>query len=110
VRTLIDPAEGRGGLAVRLDEEHHYEIEATEGEVRVLSRVGPLRTVGGSRCLPAGPVVLPLKVPDSPATDPRTGPDLLVPGIEEPDLTFTSLRELDGRHLSPEAAGGFTGP
>ncbi|MGD0559167.1 MAG: family 43 glycosylhydrolase, partial [Streptosporangiaceae bacterium] len=40
-RALTDPADGRGGLAVRLDERHHYEIEAGDGEVRALARVGP---------------------------------------------------------------------
>nr|WP_275406003.1 MULTISPECIES: hypothetical protein [unclassified Streptomyces] len=51
---MIDPAEGRGGLAVRLDEEHHYEIEASAGQVRVVARIGPLRTVmGPGRCPPA---------------------------------------------------------
>lgn len=109
VRALIDPAEGRGGLAVRLDEEHHYEIEAAEGEVRVLSRVGTLRTVVGSRSVPAGPVVLRLQVSDAPPKGPRTGPDVLTFGIEEPDGTFIALGELDGRYLSTEVAGGFTG-
>jgi hypothetical protein len=33
-----------------------------------------------------------------------------VPGIEEPDGTFASLGELDGRYLSTEVADGFTGP
>lgn len=109
VRALIDPAEGRGGLAVRLDEEHHFEIEAAEGEVRVLSRVGTLRTVVGSRSVPAGPVVLRLQVSDAPPKGPRTGPDVLTLGIEEPDGTFIALGELDGRYLSTEVAGGFTG-
>jgi beta-xylosidase len=109
VRTRIDPAEGRGGLAVRLDEKHHYEIEASEGEVRVVSRVGPLRVVVGSRPVPAGPVVLGLDVSDSAPDGPRTGPDLLTFGIEEPDGTFTALTGLDGRYLSTEVAGGFTG-
>ncbi|MFI1564682.1 glycoside hydrolase family 43 protein [Streptomyces sp. NPDC020490] len=109
VRTRIDPAQGRGGLAVRLDEEHHYEIEASEGEVRVLARVGPLRTVVGSRPVPPGPVVLGLRVSDTPPRDARTGPDTLTLGVEEPDGTFTVLGTLDGRYLSTEVAGGFTG-
>ncbi|MER6630183.1 glycoside hydrolase family 43 protein [Streptomyces sp. NPDC000987] len=109
VRTRIDPAQGRGGLAVRLDEEHHYEIEASEGEVRVLARVGPLRTVVGSRAVPPGPVVLGLRVSDTPPRDARTGPDTLTLGVEEPDGTFTVLGTLDGRYLSTEVAGGFTG-
>ena len=33
VRTLIDPTDGRGGLSVRLDEQHHYDIEVGDGEV-----------------------------------------------------------------------------
>jgi xylan 1,4-beta-xylosidase len=30
-------------------------------------------------------------------------------GIEKPDGTFTVLATLDGRYLSTEVAGGFTG-
>ncbi|MGW2832702.1 glycoside hydrolase family 43 protein [Streptomyces sp. NPDC001286] len=108
-RTLIDSAQGRGGLAVRLDEEHHYEIEASEGEVRLLTRIGPLRTVVASLAVPAGPVVLRVRVSGAPPRDARTGPDLVALGIEEPDGTFTELGTLDGRYLSTEVAGGFTG-
>jgi hypothetical protein len=38
VRALLDPADGRGGLAVRLDERHHYGIEVADGQARVLAR------------------------------------------------------------------------
>lgn len=48
VRAHLDPADGTGGLVVRLDERHHYEIEADAAEVRVIARVGPLRTVVAS--------------------------------------------------------------
>ncbi|UXY24730.1 glycoside hydrolase family 43 protein [Streptomyces cynarae] len=109
VRACVDPAEGRGGLAVRLDEEHHYEVEASDGEVRVLARVGTLRTVVGSRSVPAGPVVLGVGISGTPPRDSRTGPDTVTLGIEEPDGTFTVLGTLDGRYLSTEVAGGFTG-
>ena len=30
-------------------------------------------------------------------------------GIEDPDGSFTELTSLDGRYLSTEVAGGFTG-
>ncbi|GLW67967.1 glycoside hydrolase 43 family protein [Kitasatospora phosalacinea] len=109
VRTLVDPADGRGGLAVRLDEEHHYEIEAGGGEVRVLARVGPLRSEVASRPVPAGPVVLGVETAPEPPRGSRTGPDVLSFGIEEPDGTFTVLAALGGRYLSTEVAGGFTG-
>ncbi|MGW1786294.1 glycoside hydrolase family 43 protein [Streptomyces sp. NPDC002143] len=109
-RALVDPAEGRGGLAVRLDERHHYEIEASATEVRVLARVGPLRTLLAERPVPALPLVLGITVGAPPAPhDARTGPDVVSLGVEEPDGTFTVLATLDGRYLSTEVAGGFTG-
>ncbi|WBP84752.1 glycoside hydrolase family 43 protein [Kitasatospora cathayae] len=108
-RTLIDPAEGRGGLAVRLDEEHHYEIEAADGEVKVFARIGSLRTEVAARAVPAGAVVLGVEIAPRPTRGPRTGPDDIVLGIEEPDGAFTVLATLDGRYLSTEVAGGFTG-
>jgi xylan 1,4-beta-xylosidase len=110
VRTLIDPAAGRGGLAVRLDEQHHYEIEAVPGQVRVIARVGPLRTVVAIRPVPDGPVVLALRVEATETVrDARTGPDTVSLGIKESDGTFTVLAALDGKYLSTEVAGGFTG-
>jgi xylan 1,4-beta-xylosidase len=109
VRALIDPAEGRGGLAVRLDEEHHYEIEAGPGGVTVLARVGPLRTVVAALAVPDGPVVLGIDVAAHTPGEPRSGPDFLTFGVEEPDGAFTALGTLDGRYLSTEVAGGFTG-
>ncbi|MFJ4879056.1 glycoside hydrolase family 43 protein [Streptomyces sp. NPDC088745] len=109
VRTLVDPGRGRGGLAVRLDEQHHYEIEAADGEVRVLARIGSLRTEVASAPVPAGPVVLGLDVVPQPPQGPRTGPDRLALGVEFPGGAYTELASLDGRYLSTEVAGGFTG-
>ncbi|MEU8890525.1 glycoside hydrolase family 43 protein [Streptomyces sp. NPDC048442] len=109
-RTLVDPAEGRGGLAVRLDEQHHYAIEASADEIRVIARVGSLRTVVAARPAPAWPLVLTLSVTDPPLPHgPCTGPDFLTLGVEESDGTVTELAGLDGRYLSTEVAGGFTG-
>jgi hypothetical protein len=41
--------------------------------------------------------------------DARTGPDTVVLGIQHGDGEFTVLAELEGRYLSTEVAGGFTG-
>ncbi|MDX3633186.1 glycoside hydrolase family 43 protein [Streptomyces europaeiscabiei] len=110
VRTLVDAAEGQGGLAVRLDESHHYSVEVTAGQVQVRARIGPLNTVVASRPVPSGPVVLRVEtVPVETMKDARTGPDLVSLGFEEPDGTFVELASLDGRYLSTEVAGGFTG-
>ncbi|NUP53905.1 MAG: glycoside hydrolase family 43 protein [Catenulispora sp.] len=109
VRTLIDASQGDGGLAVRLDEQHHYEIEARAGEVQVIARIGPLRSVVASSAVPSGPTVLRIDVVPTEQITSRTGPDHIVLGVEDPDGVFTSLAELDGRYLSTEVAGGFTG-
>ncbi|MFB0614796.1 glycoside hydrolase family 43 protein [Streptomyces sp. AGS-58] len=109
-RTLIDPSQGCGGLAVRLDERHHYAVEADGTEVRVIARIGTLRTVVAAEPLPEGPVVLGVTIADPPPPhDARTGPDAVSLGFERPDGTFTTLATLDGRYLSTEVAGGFTG-
>lgn len=135
VRALIDPAEGRGGLTVRLDEHHYYAIEASADAVRVIARIGPLRTVIAERPAPQGPVTLRIETrPTDAGYDPRASPDTVVLGIEEPEHRgasdngeaggvdgggggngddgngmFDELAALDGRYLSSEVAGGFTG-
>ncbi|MFI1354674.1 glycoside hydrolase family 43 protein [Streptomyces sp. NPDC020898] len=109
VRALVDVTDGRGGLAVRLDEQHHYDIEASSGEVQVRARIGPLSSVVASRPALPGPVVLRIEVVTVHAVDARTGPDTVTIGIEEPDGTFVELASLDGKYLATEVAGGFTG-
>lgn len=42
-------------------------------------------------------------------TDARQGPDTVSLGVENEDGTIVDLAALDGRHLSTEVAGGFTG-
>ncbi|NUR58696.1 MAG: glycoside hydrolase family 43 protein [Catenulispora sp.] len=107
---LVDAAEGAGGLAVRLDEYHHYEIEVADGEVRVVARIGPLRTVVASRPTPAGPVELTVRTGEAQQPlDARRGPDSVSFGVVESDGTGTELATLEGRYLSTEVAGGFTG-
>jgi beta-xylosidase len=110
IRALIDVSEGSGGLAVRLDERHHYDIEASAGRVQVFARVGPLSTVVATLPVPAGPVVLGIDViPTAELQDARTGPDTVVLGVQGGDGEHTPLAALDGRYLSTEVAGGFTG-
>ena len=111
VRTLIDPAQGRGGLAVRLDEAHHYEIEAGGGEVRVHARIGPLRTVVAVAETGEGPITLGIRMlPPEDAHEPWVIPlNPVTLGIERTDGVFHPLATLDGRYVSTEVAGGFTG-
>jgi len=108
-RARIDATEGRGGLAVRLDDRHHYEVEVTAGRVEVRARIGPLDVAVAALDLPAAPVVLRIETVPTEPRDPRDGPDTVSLGIERPDGTCTVLAALDGRYLSSEVAGGFTG-
>ncbi|WP_248508004.1 hypothetical protein [Streptomyces sp. D2-8] len=110
-RTLVAPAEGRGGLAVFLDERHHYSVEAgPEGRIQVITRIGSLRSVAAELTLPVAPLVLTVRTGPAPEPqDSRSGPDSLVFGVETADGTETELASLDGRYLSTEVAGGFTG-
>ena len=110
VDALIDGTQGVGGLAVRLDERHHYGIETDGTQARVISRVGSVRSVVATLPLPAGPAVLSVRITQPPQPhDARTGPDVVVLGVRRPDGTFAALATLDGRYLSTEVAGGFTG-
>ena len=108
---LIDASVGRGGLVVRLDEHHHYEIETGEGDVRVVARIGPLRTVVASQPVAAGPLVLSVRIDEKQAEDARSGPDTVSFAVAEPDGGSATVLAagLDGRYLSTEVAGGFTG-
>jgi beta-xylosidase len=111
IRTLIDVSEGAGGLAIRLDERHHYEVEAAAGRVQVYARIGPLCSTVATVPIPAGPVILGIDViPPQENLESRTGPDTIVLGVQEgPDAELTPLAALDGRYLTTEVAGGFTG-
>jgi xylan 1,4-beta-xylosidase len=108
-RAFVDPGQGSGGLAVRLDEQHHYEIEVAPGRVEVIARIGPLRQVVATRSAPAGPLTIGIDVATEEVAEARSGPDGVSLGLEEPDGTFTPLAALDGRYLSTEVGGGFTG-
>lgn len=110
VRALVDAGQGRGGLAVRLDEQHHYAVELDDGEVFVRARIGPLSQRLASRPV-SGPVVLRVETwASGPGMDhPRQEPDVVRLGFEAPRGEFVVLAALDGRYLSTEVAGGFTG-
>jgi xylan 1,4-beta-xylosidase len=117
VRVLADATQGRGGITIRLDERHHYEIEAAggsggaDGEISAVARIGPLRQTVSTQAVPDGPVVLRIEVIGAlPGLEhPRKEPDRVYLGTEDPDGRFAVLAELDGRYLSTEVAGGFTG-
>ena len=109
VKVRIDASEGTGGLGIRLDEQHHYEIEAGAGRVRVAARIGSVYTEVASAPLTNGVTTLVLQTTAPRDDGPRTGPDTVVFGVEDEAGVVQTLASLDGRYLSTEVAGGFTG-
>jgi beta-xylosidase len=123
VSARVDPGTGRGGLCVRMDEAHHYELEVSGGEASVVARIGPLRQTVARRPVPPGPLTLVIEtrttgvLPPSvtsvgeleqgPLGTEAAGPDTLAFSIVGTDTAL--LAELDGRYLSTQLSTGFTG-
>ncbi|MGP3960211.1 glycoside hydrolase family 43 protein [Nonomuraea sp. 3N208] len=117
VTARLDPGSSRAGLSVRIDEAHHYDLEVSDGQARVIARIGPLRQCVAEHAVPPGPLTLALDFRTRDILPPSaTGPAAEPLGIEGrgPDtIAFSAdgvlLAELDGRYLSTEVATGFTG-
>jgi beta-xylosidase len=119
----LDPGTGRGGLCVRMDEAHHYEIEVGGGEVSVVARIGPVRQTVARRPVPPGALTLVVEtrttdvLPPAVTTAGQAGGGPLGTEAGGPDTIAFSvagadgqpLAELDGRYLSTQLSTGFTG-
>lgn len=101
----IDRSGGDAGLLVRLDDRHWCELQVVGGVVSAIAQVGSVKAVIGEP-VPIDESTLLLRAASS---APRWGgPDdivlsALVGGIE------VCRARVDGRYLSTEVAGGFTG-
>jgi xylan 1,4-beta-xylosidase len=99
----------RGGLRLRLDDRHHYDVEVANGGVQARAIIGPLSQTLGSQPLPHGDVVLRID------TRRNTSPSIAASQPDRVTLGFegagerVELASVDGRYLSTEVAGGFTG-
>lgn len=122
VTVRMDPGTGRGGLSVRMDEAHHYDIEVSGRTVSVLARIGPLRQCLARHWIASGEVTLTVDIrtadvlPPTLTAAPPGGPALGVRAGGPDTITFSlggetpvRLAELDGRYLSTQVATGFTG-
>jgi hypothetical protein len=92
------------GLAVRMDEDRHYEVFLRDGDIAVRARIGPLAGVVTSVPSPSSDVVLRIETHGD-----DYAPDRILLGCENGDGTFRVLADLDGRYLSTEVATGFIG-
>ncbi|MEO3868626.1 glycoside hydrolase family 43 protein [Nonomuraea sp. B12E4] len=117
VSARLDPGTARSGLSVRVDEAHHYDLEVTGGEARVVARIGPLSQCVARHPVPPGPVTLGIDIRTTgvlpPSVTAATGDPLGVAATGPDTIAFSAsgvlLAELDGRYLSTEVATGFTG-
>lgn len=96
---------GDAALIVRMDERHWFELRRTGGLAEAILRVGPLAsTVGDPIEVGSGAVRLRMFS----RTSLTNGPDDLEAGVVTAS-GFTSAGRVDGRYLSTEVTGGFTG-
>lgn len=98
-------AHGSAALLLRLDDTHWCEIRADAGHVHAVVHIGPLEARHGATVPLAGPSLTLRAEALSPTAG---GPDdvrlsAFVDGSEH------ELTRFDGRYLSTEVAGGFTG-
>jgi hypothetical protein len=108
----VDPAAGTGGLSVRYDERHHYDIEIGGGTVTARVRLDQIEQTWTAQ-VPAGPLELWI----------ATRPVVAGPGVDMPDLVTCDLVRLgfgsgdhevelaavDGRYLTSDVTSSFTG-
>ena len=99
-----------GQLLLRIDERHHYGLALHDGVAEVVARIGGLESslgaIGASgevtlRIASVAPAARPIPLGDA-------GPDDIVLSIHAGD-GWRELSRLDGRYISTEVAGGFTG-
>ncbi|MFJ4175357.1 family 43 glycosylhydrolase [Microbacterium sp. NPDC089696] len=103
-------AEGSGDLAlsVRIDDAHQVIVERVGSEIRVRVVIGPLdQVVARSRASVDSALIV--RADEAVAErGARRGPDVIRAGFVDGGAE-TLLADVDGRYLSTEVAGGFTG-
>lgn len=101
-------ASGDVALVVRIDDEHWFAVERVGNAVRARSVVGALDQVLAARDGGEDGTVLALRAVAARGHRHRLGPDRLEAGVIV-DGSFILLAAVDGRYVSTEIAGGFTG-
>ena len=110
VAVTVDAGSGTGGLAVRFDELHHYEIEVGGGTVTARGAVASIRQEWS--CPAPAPVVtlhLECVAPTGSTLLDMLTSDIVVLSVSATGSDKRELARLDGRFLSQETAASFTG-
>nr|WP_236571322.1 glycoside hydrolase family 43 protein [Microbacterium hydrocarbonoxydans] len=101
-------ATGDVALSVRIDDAHQLLVERIGAQVRARIVIGPLSDVVATAVASTDAVLEIRSTEFAAERGARRGPDLLRAGFVSSD-GFVELAVLDGRYLSTEVAGGFTG-
>lgn len=106
ISTSVVLRNGVGGLTIRFDERHHYDLEILGWELVTRARLAGIADETRMP-LPPGPVVLfaEMRRPEGVF---ETTPDIVTLGFEFEGLRH-ELEAFDGRYLSAEVACSFTG-
>lgn len=96
----------RGRLTLRLDQDHWASVELADGQLAARLHIGPLEQVLGRAECPSG-ARLAIRA-SLPGGEFPTAADIVRLGHLVAD-DFTELASFDGRYLSTEVAGLFTG-
>jgi xylan 1,4-beta-xylosidase len=102
---------GTARFVVRIDDRHWYGLTAGPDRITAIAQIGDVQTVIGSMMLADGRPNLRIAAVASRRADipgAATGPDDIVLSAES-GASVCELARLDGRYLSSEVAGGFTG-
>lgn len=102
----VELTRGDAALTVRIDDAHWFGVEFGSGRVSTRISVGPVTTVL-SDVDGVQPAAAFLRAVSNQG-DHFAGPDMLQAGILDADGE-TILGSIDGRYISTEVAGGFTG-
>jgi xylan 1,4-beta-xylosidase len=97
-------------LVLRLDDAHWAAVERHDSQIIVRAVVGPFDQQLGSAAAPSRPATLAIRSrqpEQGPPHWPTVADDLELGLIEDGELHV--LAKIDGRYLSTEVAGGFTG-
>ncbi|MEV0344741.1 family 43 glycosylhydrolase [Nonomuraea sp. NPDC050680] len=98
-------ADGAAGVLLRLDDRHWCEVRVNDGSAHAVVHIGPLESHAGEAATGLGPTPT-VRIESLPAT--HDGPDDIALSVIHNGQSVM-LARFDGRYLSTEVAGGFTG-
>jgi xylan 1,4-beta-xylosidase len=109
-RATLDSGDAVGRLVLQLDGNHRYCVEVSNHSVRAVARIGTIEQAFGPVEVDGDSVTLVVSASTTLIAPDVFGkpPDTIRLGVQRDD-SIEILAELDGRYLSTEVAGGFTG-